>query len=40
MISLANTVRGLLESTGATVWYFYPQSWMKLPAISTSPESR
>lgn len=34
MISLAKTVRGLLESTGAQVWYFYPQSWLKLPAIS------
>ena len=34
MISLANTVRGLLESTGATVWYFYPRSWIRLPAIS------
>ena len=34
MISLATTVRGLLESTGATVWYFYPRSWIRLPAIS------
>lgn len=34
MISLANTVRTLLESTGAAVWYFYPQNWMHLPAIS------
>lgn len=34
MITLAETVRGLLESTGAAVWYFYPQSWVRLPAIS------
>lgn len=34
MISLKNTVKALLESTGAAVWYFYPQSWLKLPAVS------
>jgi len=34
MITLAETVRGLLESTGATVWYFHPQSWVRLPAVS------
>ena len=34
MITLAETVRGLLESTGAAVWYFYPQSWVRLPAVS------
>ena len=34
MISLKSTVKGLLEATGAAVWYFYPQSWLKLPAVS------
>ena len=34
MISLQDTVRGLLQGTGAPVWYFYPQSWVHLPAVS------
>lgn len=34
MISLKNTVKELLASTGAAVWYFHPQSWLKLPAVS------
>ena len=34
MISLAQTVRALLESTGAAVWYFYPQSWVRLPVVT------
>lgn len=34
MITLASTVRALLESTGATVWYYYPQSWARLPVVS------
>lgn len=34
MISLKKTVKGLLESTGAAVWYFHPQSWVRLPAVS------
>lgn len=34
MISLTNTVRSLLQSTGAAVWYFHPQSWARLPAVS------
>jgi hypothetical protein len=27
-------VKSLLESTGAAVWYFYPRSWLALPAVS------
>lgn len=34
LITLAETVRERLESTGAQVWYFYPQSWASLPAVS------
>lgn len=34
MITLANTVREQLEKACATVWYFYPQSWMRMPMIS------
>lgn len=34
MISLKHTVKELLLSTGAAVWYFYPQSWLQLPAVS------
>ena len=34
MITLGQTVRGLLESTGAPVWYFYPQSGGRLPSVS------
>lgn len=34
MITLKNTVKGLLESTGAAVWFYHPQSWLKLPAVS------
>ncbi len=34
MITLANRVRSLLASTGAQVWYFYPQSWVRLPVIA------
>lgn len=34
MITLKNTVREIMASTGAAVWYFYPQSWLKLPAVS------
>lgn len=34
MITLANTVRGLLKGVCGTVWYFYPQSWVRLPAVS------
>lgn len=34
MITLKDTVKGLLEATGAAVWFFYPQSWLRLPAIS------
>ena len=34
MISLKGTVRSLLESAGAQVWYFYPQNWVQLPSVS------
>ena len=34
MITLANRVRSLLASAGAPVWYFYPQSWVRLPVIA------
>lgn len=34
MITIASDVRALLESACANVWYFYPQSWAKLPAVS------
>ena len=34
MITIRNNVKTLLESSGAAVWYFYPQSWASLPAIS------
>lgn len=34
MVTLAEMVRERLESTGAAVWYFYPQSWARLPAVS------
>lgn len=34
MITLKSTVKSLLEATGAAVWYFYPRSWMSLPAVS------
>lgn len=34
MITIKNTVKQLLESTGAAVWYFHPQSWARLPAVS------
>ena len=34
MVSLGKTVRALLESAGVVTWYFYPQSWLRLPAIS------
>lgn len=34
MITLKDVVKGLLEGTGAAVWYFYPASWQRLPAVS------
>ena len=34
MITLRSTVKSLLESTGAAVGYFYPRSWLALPAGS------
>lgn len=34
MNSIGNAVKELLDGTGAAVWYFYPQSWLRLPAIS------
>lgn len=34
MITLRSTVKSLLEATGAAVWYFYPRSWLALPAVS------
>jgi len=34
MISIAQRVSELLKSTGAAVWYFYPQSWARLPAVT------
>lgn len=34
MISLKIAVKELLESTGAAVWYFHPQNWIQLPAVS------
>lgn len=34
LITLKSTVKSLLEATGAAVWYFYPRSWMSLPAVS------
>lgn len=34
IITLKNTVKGLLEATGAAVWFFHPRSWVKLPAVS------
>lgn len=34
MISLKHRVKEILTGTGAAVWYFYPQSWLKLPAVS------
>ena len=34
MISLKHTVKELLLSTGAAVWYFYPQSWVRLPVVT------
>lgn len=34
MITLKSAVGEILASTGAKVWYFYPQSWLKLPAVS------
>ncbi|MBQ9951358.1 MAG: DUF3168 domain-containing protein [Clostridia bacterium] len=34
MITLQNTVKELLESTGAAVFYFHPQNWVQLPCIS------
>ena len=34
LISLAKNVETVLHSTGAAVWYFHPQSWIRLPAVS------
>ncbi len=34
MITIAPRVKELLVQTGAAVWYFYPASWLTLPAIS------
>lgn len=34
MISLAEKVKALLTGLDAPIFYFYPQSWEKLPAIS------
>lgn len=34
MISLAERVKTLLESACPAVWYFYPQSWIRLPCVS------
>jgi len=34
MISIKDRVKTLLESSGAAVWYFYPQSWARLPCVS------
>ena len=34
MISLAKEVAAALQSVGAAVWYFHPQSWIRLPAVS------
>lgn len=34
MITLAAAVKDLLESVCTSVWYFYPQSWIRLPCVS------
>ena len=34
MITLSNTIKAQLEGLGAPVYYFYPQSWARLPVIS------
>jgi len=34
MITISSRVLELLRSTGAAVWYFYPQSWTRLPAVT------
>ena len=34
MITLALAVKERLESVCPAVWYFYPQSWIRLPCIS------
>lgn len=34
MISLSDRVKSLLAGLDAPVFYFYPQSWQRLPAIS------
>lgn len=34
MITMAETVSALLGRTNAHVWYFYPQNWTQLPAVT------
>ena len=34
MITLAQRVKALLDGLGAPVYYFHPQSWLRLPVIS------
>ena len=34
MITLTSKVRDALGGVCGTVWYFYPQNWTRLPAIS------
>ena len=34
LVTLTARVKALLESLDAAVFYFYPQSWARLPAVS------
>lgn len=34
MITIQDTVKELLERTGAAVFWFYPASWVRMPCIS------